>query len=546
MKTQRIFFAALGIVFLYATALLSAQTDVTSAILAKSDTPISFVTWNGDGSMFATTWNNSVILWDAESNTVASVFSGHEGPVTVAKFSQDSKWLLTLGQDNAVIIRDMDYTVRETHIQGTGALPIRDAVFVDNGYGVVVPLDGFTPAYCYRLLLTQRFVTSAITKSVSPVYALDITKDGSKLLIAALDGTVTIFDLHTQSVINTFPRYALSQVPPRFTPDGNSFIAAADRTSLVLAPVYGTGALVLRDSGQPVNTVSFSADGTKVAMALKDGGIKVCDTRTGAELHWYTVRSNENDVVNSLSFSPDGEFLIAGTQAGYILRWSLSGKIFVPVKKSYLNKDLVEAAQQQEEGEAALKAESEPQKEPTPQKPEKSTNAPFLRQLSASIGFETLPSDDYVGSAFVDVTYRSFILYPFYFGFGGMTSVGIPAKDFTYQYNIGGRLTNPPYIYAVTPLALVGLAGYIEAASLMTFAEVVAGPSLKLLSNTDFSNLVTGDPYLGFNASLAAGVQWKRLRTALRVAYDSDFNGATVGLCLGYVWLFKNTANGRR
>lgn len=548
MNVKKVLLVSIIVFLVCSTVGLFAQIDVTKAVLAKSDTPISHVTWNGDGKMFATAWNNSVILWDAESNTVASVFSGHKGPVKVVRFSKDNKWLLTLGQDNALIIRNMDYTVRETRINGKGSLPMRDAAFVDNGFAVIAPVDGFSTYHCQRLLLTQQFVTNALLESITPVYALDVSRGDSKLLVATQDGAVTILDLVTKRVINTFPRYSLSQVPPRFTPDGNYFIAAADRTSLVIAPVYGNGALVIRDSAQPVNTAEFSADGRKVAVALKDGGIKIFDTQTGAELYWYTVSAHEPDVVNSLAFSPDGEFLIAGTEAGYILRWSLSGKVFVPIKKAYENKDLVEAAWQYENGKAAAASEApeeqtaEPaQEEPQPE--EELQGAAAMRQFSISAGGETVPSGDYSGSVFVTAMYRSFRWYPFYCGFGGMCSIGFPSKDFTYHYNIDGKMTNPPYIYAATPLALAGLAGYIDAASLVTFAEIAAGPSIKILSNTDLSNLVVGSPYLGFNAALSAGVQWKYLQAALRVAFDSDFNAATGGLYVGYVWHFDTSTS---
>ncbi len=524
MKTRLLCIFAFSI--LLPCAFLSAQESVSNAILAKSDTPVSFVSWNSDGASFATTWNNSVILWDAESNTIASVFSGHKGAVRVVRFSQDGKWLLTLGDDNAVVVRDLDFSVSETRIMGNGYLPVNDAVFAENGNSIILPLDGINIAHHYRLRLTQQFVTRAVVQGVIPVQSLDITKDGSKLLVSGQDGVVTIYDVATGAVIGSYPRFSASHVPPRFSPDGKFFMAAASRNSLVIAPVTGGSAITIRDTGLPVHSAEFNADGTRIAVALADGGIKIYDIQTGAQLQWYTVNAQgNNDVVNALSFSPDGDYLIAGTQAGYILRWSLTGKVFVPNRKQYLDKDIASIAQEQIEGgnesENEVPAHSEQLQQTSGggNKLEKPGNG-----IEIAFNVHTLNSNYYYASFGVEGAYRNFSLYPLYWGTGLGLGAGIPngEYEFTSGY-VNGKRLHDPWLYSADLFGCFGLCYYLPPIDLVVFTEMRAGANVKIIYNNELVYYFVGDPNFGGSLDVLMGMQWKFLRASIGGEYDSNF-----------------------
>ena len=529
MRTRR--FLSIYTACFLLTSALSAQ-DLSNAILAKSDTAISSVAWNNDGKMFATTWNNSIILWDAESNTVLSVYSGHAGPVKKVKFSKDDKWLLSVGQDNTVIVRNLEEpSSSASKMTGNGFLPIRDAVFVSNGYSLMVPLDGFNTTYCFRLMLTGQFIAKSVVQSTAPVYSLDINDDGSLLLVGLQDGTVQVVDVATSQMVSAFPRYTLSQVPPVFTPDGRHFLSAADKNNLVISPVGGNGAIVIRDSDLPVNSAVVNDDGTMVAAALKNGTIKVYDILTGEIIYKFMMPFSPGDVVNALAFSPDGEFLVAGTEAGYILRWSITGKVFVPIKKSYENEDLLAASMQYDENGRRRGNFEQMVASTKSQVPE--------NQLAFEAGFSTLTSDDYVGSINLDIAYRNYHFYPFYWGVGVDFGLGIPSSEFTYSYTLKGEPLSSPYINSFVPFVLGGLSGYLTGPKLLLFAEFSFGPSIRLMSTNDFGRLVTGDLYIGLTGDFMTGVQWKFLRASVGVEYDSNWDFMIKGN-LGAVIRFKN------
>ncbi|MCR5724486.1 MAG: hypothetical protein K6G80_05300 [Treponema sp.] len=527
MRSKHLFLSSVLCFLFCSVTSLKAQQSVTDAILAKSDTPVSFVTWNTDGKSFATTWNNSVILWDADTNTIGAVFSGHNGPIRVVRFSQNGKLLVTLGQDNAVVMRDLDFAVGEARVSGNGFLPINDVVFAENGYSIYIPRDGVNVSQYYRLRLTQQFVSRTITESTIPVQSLDISADGSRLLIAGQDGTVTIIDVKTNSVLGTFPRYALSHVSPRFSPDGSSFIAAADRNSLVISSVTGIGSFAIRDDGQPVNSAVFNADGTRIAVALKDGGIKIYDAATGNQLQWYTVNAQGgSDVVNSLSFSPDGDFLIAGTEAGYILRWSLTGKVFVPTRKQYMDRDIASKVVEQDQ----MGTDNE-QQVPSEGTDEQASAGKTDIQISVprngveiNLTANTLNSNYYLFSLGLGSVYRNYALYPLYWGAGAEVGAGIPSGEYEFSSGyINGKRLNDPWIYSAGLFGCFGLCYYLPSPDFLVFTEMRAGAHAKVLYNNELVYYFVGDPVFGGQLDVLMGVQWHFVRAAIGGEYDANF-----------------------
>ena len=94
MRVRHLVVFSLSFLLSAAHSYLSAQHTVSEhSVIAKSDTPGTAAAWSLDGSHFATTWNNSVIVWNAETNAIDMVFSDHAGPVKTVRFSPDGSWL---------------------------------------------------------------------------------------------------------------------------------------------------------------------------------------------------------------------------------------------------------------------------------------------------------------------------------------------------------------------------------------------------------------------------------------------------------------------
>jgi WD40 repeat protein len=118
-----------------------------------------------------------------------------------------------------------------------------------------------------------------------------------------------------------------------FAPDGAFVLTASrDGSARVLETPTGTERLVLprRGSlGRPVNSAAFDAAGLRIAVASADERIRVYDL-DGRELAELGVIERDGrririhkSAVREAVFSPGGQYLIAGDDAGQVVRWDL-------------------------------------------------------------------------------------------------------------------------------------------------------------------------------------------------------------------------------
>jgi WD40 repeat protein len=141
------------------------------------------------------------------------------------------------------------------------------------------------------------------------------SRDGS--LVATLSGTsVAVWDARTGK--ERFAIFPPSGRPASVTFGPHSLLATGmeDGTALVWA-LSADGAeptLTVGGHTAKVSSVSFNADGTRLATSSDDGSVKVWDVGSQARGEWMTVAG-----FGALSFSPDGRFFATGTREGNVV-----------------------------------------------------------------------------------------------------------------------------------------------------------------------------------------------------------------------------------
>ncbi|MCR5724493.1 MAG: hypothetical protein K6G80_05335 [Treponema sp.] len=525
--------------FLTGSTLFAQQALSSEYVLAKSDIPVSSVAWSPDGKSFATVWNNSVVLWNAENNEIQAVYQEHSGPVKVVHYNQDGSRLLSLGLDNMIVMRDVSGKAGDTRVVGSGFAPMNDAVFAGDKTSVILPRDGVASSLYYPLRLTNQFVSHLLLETKSPVQSFDMTKDGSLLLVASQDGKVFLVQMQTRSVVSEYERFASSGIAPRFSPDGRFILAATDSNTLVLTPVGTQDVITVKDSDSFANCAAFNSDGTRIAVALKNGGLKVFNVLTGTVQVWFTLPSVP-DEVTSLCFSPDGKHLLAGTAAGNILRWSLLERDFVPVKRqnpqdfvtgsaelspeSVIRLDGVspdnssEGAAGSGEGKASGGGEADSEK--------RSRKQPAGDALSSGIEISALCTslnEEYYHTSFgLCGAWRTYALFPLYWGAGAECAVSVPSDDYPYEYYFNGETLNNPWLYRMSAFSCAGLGYYLPDTKLLFFAEARLGAGGKVLFNNELTYSRTSKLALSVLGDMLMGVQWKNLRVSFGGEYDQN------------------------
>lgn len=471
-----------------------AEKDLAQDYLAKSSMPVNAVAWTRDGKYFATSWNNSVILWNAGYNTIAAVHanSASEGANPLAnvmslQFTSDGRYMLSVRDDNTALIHGIGSASDSTLISGTGS-SIPDAVYAGD-YKIIIALDG------QNLYESVRFNGQHIIEEkldlTDGVWALSASPTGKRLLVTSENGTVRLIDTTAWSVLSEYNRYTLSRIKPRFAPDGVHFVAAQDQNTLIIASTADDSDFyTLEDPSGFSFAVDFSNDSSKIVAGINSGCVKIYDIASGYEENSFQLMYG--DTAKSLVFSPDDQYVIIGTEQGYIYRWVLSGEEFVP-------------------------------------EDERVEENKLENSLSLSVGYSSVGSNYYLGSGIVEVGYRNYFRPPFYWGANASVGAGIPGSEFPYNYYEGGDSLSPPFIYSVTLGGLFGLVYYNKTYDFQVFSEAGAGANTRMLFNNSLEHPHKSKIYPGGYAELLVGVQWKWARIWGGFQYDTNLHWLAKG-----------------
>jgi WD40 repeat protein len=242
----------------------------TIQVAARKLNAVSAVAFSPDGHRVATGRNDgSVQLWDTDTGAqIGETLTGHTRAVYGVAFSPDGRQLATCGQDGT--LRLWNATVGEP-MRGPDPVVVQ-ASFSPDGHRVAASGDTVVqewdiPSGLARPPMT---VSGAGHKSFGFV-------DGGRMVTAAADGTVQVWDADTLQPL---------QPPVRLNISGPFFHFA------------------------------FSGDGRKVASGDDhDGTVQLWDVATGRSLGQPMTVDQPNALL-ALAFSPDGHHVVAGYHDG--------------------------------------------------------------------------------------------------------------------------------------------------------------------------------------------------------------------------------------
>ncbi|WP_407427070.1 WD40 repeat domain-containing protein [Treponema sp.] len=470
--------------------------------LAKSATSVDAVAWTNDGTYFATSWNNSVILWNAATNQIAGIFSNAidetSNPlanVLSLHFTNDGKYLLSVRDDNTVMIHNVDGNSDSTLIRGTDK-QIPDATYISGNYRILLPLDGKNLYEVFKMVGASQHLIEEKIEISNPVFSLDATPTGRKVLVATMAGELFLIDTETWEIEQMKDCFVQTGIKPRFASDGIHYLVADNQNSLsILSIAEESDFYTLEDSVGFCFASEFSSDSAKVAVGMNSGEVKIYDIASGLEENSFKLLYG--DTAKSLCFSPDDEYVIIGTNNGYIYRWRLDGKDFIPDYSGYQR-----AINDQHKNE-------------------------LNNSLLLGLGYGRLNSSYYMGDIELCAGYRNYFRPPFFWGVNGLIGVGLPGSEFPFSYREGGETLNPPRLYTLALNALIGLVYYNKKFDFSVFSEAGIGCNGRMLYNNSLSHAHTSKLYAGAFGEMLVGLQWKWVRLWAGVQYDTNLHWLT-------------------
>jgi cytochrome c len=197
---------------------------VPDAILRGHDGPIAALTVSPDGATLASaSWDRTVRLWPLAGGPPV-VLEGHRQNVNGVAFAPDGKAVVSAGYDAMVRIWPLPQPAAS--IVAELPTPLNAVATAPDGEIAAAGADG----HVYFLAPSgQRLgVTEALPGAI---VALAISRDGTCVAAAGIDGAIALIDRKTRSVLRILAGSGLPVWAAAFLPDGRTLLTGGgDRT----------------------------------------------------------------------------------------------------------------------------------------------------------------------------------------------------------------------------------------------------------------------------------------------------------------------------
>lgn len=507
--------------------------------------------WIAAGQSLAAATRKGVFLYSGVGGTAAAnrgVLTGE--PAFCVKGSQSGDRLLYITESGVIAVQYM--TGKADRFTIPTNLPGGAAASFSSADSIYLSHDGGTINRCFHLRITGKNTFYKFSDS-EDVFSIDTA--GSYLLATAIDGQTELYSVDKGGVIFALAAYMDGGVYPSLSPDGSSVLFASDGATLVVRGVSGSGTMPVTISTKDpsrlsfANAAVFSPDSRSVAAACSDGTVCLYNTQTGAQIGEIYPLRLAGDEIKCLAFVSGGRQLAAGTQNGDILLWNVTDMIDQPQTAQTPAAQPVASVPQ-----PVQPAVTQPVQPAQPTQPaqtvvvekvvekevEKKTSTHFPSEVFVLGSLSSVPSDSYTGAFGLDVGYRMFRFYPFYFGADLEARAAKPSDGFPYSYvTTSGETVGAPWLYSFMPAASAGYAHELKKSGIMLFVETSAGPAFRMLYNNSREHAHYGNMHTSFYGTLSGGLEWRFLRVQAGGEYDSSL-GASFFMKAGFTFHLGN------
>jgi WD40 repeat protein len=261
--------------------------------------------------------NQSIELWNFESDNSLRILKGHKGRVYDVYFSPDGTKLVSGSDNGEIIIWDVA-SGKIIHSLIGQQERIYTTIFSPDGQ-LVVSCSSDRKIRIWDVKSGKQIKT---LQEKSWVYDASFDPDGKTLVSGSRSGAIRLWSVETGKPIKTIVEKGTPVRSIVYSNDGKLIASAMeDNTVRLWDGKTGQFVEVLTGHTNEVHTVAFSEDSSLLASGSADKTIRVWDVKTKRLLQ---VLSDHELGVASVDFSKDGKFLISGSFDGKVKVWRVA------------------------------------------------------------------------------------------------------------------------------------------------------------------------------------------------------------------------------
>ena len=227
-----------------------------------------------DGKYLASgSYQNLVLLWDAETGELVRSFEGHSDYVVSVAFSPDGNRIASGSYDGTIRIWDKDTGKQARSLDPRVGKTYSIAFSQDGKLLASGHTDGDIKVWDAA---SGRLLNSEKANNYS-VYSLAFSPDGTRVLSTGADAKVRVWDMASKKEVSSFGEGYSSLCCVAISPDGRT-VAAGGSDNLVRLWDVATGSLLGKlEHSDEIQSIVFSPDGSKLASGANDDTVKLWD-----------------------------------------------------------------------------------------------------------------------------------------------------------------------------------------------------------------------------------------------------------------------------
>jgi WD40 repeat protein len=311
----------------YSIRLWNQKTGRCLKILEGHIAAVWSIAWSPDGSKIATGDDHEglVRLWDVQLGSCIKILQGHTSAVFSVVWSADGKTIASGSHDSSVRFWD-EFGKCFKVLQGL-CNAVRSLAWSCDGETIT---SGSDDSKIRLWNVHNGEVIKELTGHKRAIMGLkhapNFNQDKKLLASTSSDNTVRLWDIQTGEVLRTLRGHTNRVHGLTWSPNGREIATSSnDCTVRVWDVACGETLQVLQGHTNWVYAVSYAPSNnseiTLLASCGYEGTIRLWDTKTGNCLR--VLKYNNNNVVLTVSFAPDGKLIASGGNDGLIYLWDM-------------------------------------------------------------------------------------------------------------------------------------------------------------------------------------------------------------------------------